>query len=68
MNKMTSHEEFCLEAADHFSAVRGRGAQRIRKDFPTMDEAKKYAAEFGDGRTMIYAITASGNSAHIINA
>lgn len=68
MTKMTSHEEYCLAAADHFSAVRGRGAQRTRKDFPTMEDAKKYAEEFGDKRTMIYAITASGNSAHIINA
>lgn len=66
--QQTTHETNCLMAAASFSAVRGRGAQRIRKDFSTFAEAKEYAAEHGDGRTMIYAVTEAGSSAHIINA
>jgi hypothetical protein len=63
------HETFCLANADHFTAARGRVAgQRTVEKFPSLEAAKAYAAEFGDGRTMIYAITASGNSAHITNA
>ena len=61
------HETFCLNTATHFVAVRGRGAQRTRKDCPTRDVAKAYAAEFGDKRTMVYAVNALGNSAHICN-
>ena len=62
------HEKFCFETATHFVAVRGRGEQRTRKDCPTMDAAKAYAAAFGDNRTMVYAVNANGNSAHICNA
>jgi hypothetical protein len=66
--QQTTHEANCLINAASFSAVRGRGAQRTRKDFPSFDAAKAYAAEHGDGRTMIYAVTETGSSAHIINA
>lgn len=65
---MTDHEKFCLENATHFSAVRGRGYKRSREDFNTFDAAKEFALQFNDGRTMIYAITESGSSAHIVNA
>lgn len=65
---MTSHETFCLENAAHFVAVRGRGAQRTREQVATLADARAYATGFGDGRTMIYAVTAAGNSAHIENA
>ena len=33
-----------------------------------MDDAKAYAATYGDKRTMVYAVNALGNSAHICNA
>jgi len=62
------HETFCLNTATHFVAVRGRGQQRTRKDCATMDDAKAYAATYGDKRTMVYAVNALGNSAHICNA
>lgn len=66
---MTPHEEFCLKTATSFSAVRGRTPrQRVRFDAVTMDAAIEYAAQFADGRTMIYAINDLGNSAHIRNA
>ena len=62
------HETYCNETATHFVAVRGRGHMRTRKDCATMDEAKAYGATYGDKRTMVYAVNALGNSAHICNA
>ena len=64
----TAHELNCLADAASFTAVRGRGAQRTRTEFASFDDAKAYAADFDDGRTMIYAVTFSGSSAHIMNA
>ena len=64
------HEQFCFDTATHFSAVRGRIAAgtRTREEFTSLEAAKEYADGHGDGRTMIYAINALGNSAHICNA
>jgi hypothetical protein len=69
-NNMTlnTHEQFCFDTAVKFTAVRGMGAKRTRKDFTTFDDAKEYAATFGDKRTMIYAVNDLGNNAHITNA
>ena len=65
----TNHETNCLQNADHFVAVRGRNpADRIRAEFNRMDQAEAFAATFADRRTMIYAVTAEGRSAHIKNA
>ena len=71
MKKQTEnqHEAFCLKTATHFVAVRGRTpAQRVRYPADTLEAAKAIGAGFGDGRTMIYAVNAMGNSAHICNA
>jgi hypothetical protein len=66
---MTGFEANCLAAADHFIACRGsKPATRIRARFDRMDQAEAFAASFGDGRTMIYAVTGLGHSAHITNA
>ena len=62
------HEIFCLENAVSFTAVRGVGRKRIRTEHATREDAEATAAKYGDGRTMIYAITDAGNSAHICNA
>lgn len=63
---MTSFEANCLAAADHFIACRGsKPATRIRARFDRIDQAEAFASTFGDSRTMIYAITAEGHSAHI---
>lgn len=62
------HEIFCLENAVSFTAVRGFGRKRIRTEHATREDAEAKASEYGDGRTMIYAITDAGNSAHICNA
>jgi hypothetical protein len=62
------HETFCLTNASIFTAVRGFGRNRTRTEHATRSEAEAEAAKHGDGRTMIYAITAQGNSAHICNA
>ena len=62
------HEAFCLATATHFVAVRGRTpSQRVRYEVETIAAAKAIGAGFGDGRTMIYAVNALGNSAHICN-
>jgi hypothetical protein len=34
----------------------------------TLPEAQAFGAAIGDGRTMIYAVTGLGHSAHITNA
>jgi len=66
---MTPHEEFCFNTAIYFTAVRGRTpSQRIKKQFKSLEDAKAFAAEFGDCRTMIYAVNELGNNAHICNA
>ena len=64
---LNSHEAFCLKTATHFSAVRGVGVKRTRQDFTSLEDAKTYAATFGDKRTMVYAINGMGNNAHIGN-
>ena len=69
MKPLTSHEEFCLKNAAHFVAACGRTPRdRTRRQFRTLPEAQAYGAGIGDGRTMIYAVTALGHSAHITNA
>jgi hypothetical protein len=69
ISALTSHEAFCLAKADHFVAVRGRTPRdRSRETFATLAAAEAFAATFGDSRTMIYAVTAEGRSAHIKNA
>lgn len=68
-NVLNDNEKSCLDNASYFTAVRGRTAsQRTRKQFDTLADAEKFASEFGDGRTMIYAVSVSGMSAHIGNA
>ncbi|MGL6208918.1 MAG: hypothetical protein ACRC14_03705 [Paracoccaceae bacterium] len=63
------HETYCLKTATHFVAVRGRTpSQRVRYETESLDDAKAIGAGFGDGMTMIYAVNALGNSAHICNA
>lgn len=64
----TSYEADCLAKAVSFTAVRGFGRNRTREDHPTIEAARASAAKHGDGKTMIYAITALGQSAHIENA
>lgn len=64
----TTHEQNCLDGADHFTAVRGRGAQRTVEKCDSLSMAEDIARGHGDGRTMIYAITPGGHSAHIKNA
>ena len=69
MKPLTTHEEFCLKNAAHFVAARGRTpSTRTRQQFATLFEAQAFGASIGDGRTMIYAVTPLGHSAHIINA
>ena len=67
--RLTTHEEFCLKNAAHFVAARRRRpATRTRQQFATLPDAQAFGAAIGDGRTMIYAVTTLGHSAHTINA
>lgn len=67
-NTLTEFDQHCLDNAILFTAVRGRRpSDRIRVEFDTLEDAKAYAATFGDGRTIIYAVTAKGRSASIAN-
>ena len=69
MKPLTAHEEFCLKNSVHFVAVRGRTpATRTQEQFATLPEAQAFGTRIGDGRTMIYAVTTLGLSAHITNA
>ena len=69
MKPLTTHEEFCLKNAAHGVAARGRKpATRTREQFETLPEAQAFGVKIGDGRTMIYAVTALGHSAHNTNA
>jgi hypothetical protein len=69
MTNLDSRQTFCLNNAVYFTAIRGRRpSTRTRMQFDTIEEAKQYAQQFGDGCTMIYAVTAKGSSDHIVNA
>lgn len=62
-------EQNVLAHAAYFTAIRGRSPlDRIRRQFDSIEAARAFAAEFGDGRTMIYAVTSAGRDAHICNA
>ena len=65
--KLNEYEAKCLQDAVSFTAVRGRGYNRTRAEFATYDDAVEHAAGFGDNRTMIYAVTGAGMTAHITN-
>jgi hypothetical protein len=65
---MTAYEQMCFDNATVFSAVRGNLTTRTRQEFASFADAQNYAATFDDKKTMIYAITAQGNNAHICNA
>lgn len=67
-SSLNPHEQECFDKAVLWTAVRGLARNRTRVECGSFDEAKKIAQEFGDGRTMIYAITETGLSAHICNA
>jgi hypothetical protein len=68
-NKRTDpHREYCLANAVLFTAIRGRNPRsRTRAEFSNIEDAKAYAANFGDKRTMIYAVTEKGEADHVMN-
>jgi len=66
---MTPHEKHCFENAAYFTTVRGRSpVNREKHRHLTFEQAQEYAKSWGDGRTMIYAVTGSGRDAHICNS
>lgn len=69
MSNLDKHQADCLANAIYFTAVRGRNPfTRIRIEFPMLEDAKAYGSSYGDGCTMIYAVTAKGHADHITNA
>lgn len=69
MENLDTRQAYCFANAAYFTAIRGRDPRsRSRLEFASFDEAQKYARQFSDGRTMIYAVTAKGCSDHIANA
>jgi hypothetical protein len=67
-NDLTEFDQHCLNNAILFTAIRGRRpADRTRVEFDTLEEAKAYGQSFGDGRTIIYAVTVKGRSTPIAN-
>ena len=59
MAALTSHEAYCLANAARFVAVRGRTPRdRTRAEFDCLEAAREFAGQHGDGRTMIYGVTA----------
>lgn len=64
---LNPHELHCLENAVRFVAVRGKTTTRVRLEFSSMEEAEDFAKQFNDGKTMIYAITATDAASHIKN-
>lgn len=66
INTIDDFDQHCLDNAVMFTAIRGRQpADRLRTEFPSLEEAKAFAAQYGDGRTLIYAVTKQGRSAPI---
>jgi len=65
---LNAHEQHCFDNAAHFVAVRGRvRSTRTRKTFANFQSAENYGAAFGDGKTMVYAVTSEGRDAHVAN-
>jgi len=63
------YEQAILARANRFTTIRGMNPRtRIRAEHASLAEAREWAKAYGDGRTMIYAITAEGRDAHIENA
>jgi hypothetical protein len=68
MQNLEPHQAYCLANAAYFTAVRGRRpATRTRIEFPTLEAAQEYATGFGDGCTMIYAVTRREQYDHLFN-
>ena len=66
--QFTNAQKYCFNNAEYFTACRGRRMLALCYVFDTFSEAKHFAQLQADGRTMIYAVTATGRDAHICNA
>lgn len=65
---LAAYEADIRNRAEYYTAVRGFGGNRTRAEFKTLDEARAAAATFGDRKTMIYAVAASGQSVLVLKA
>jgi len=66
---LTDFDQHCLDNAAYYTAVRGRNPMtRIRQQFDSLNAAKRFASQWADGSTIIYAVTAQGRAAPILTA
>lgn len=63
----TDYEKYIYDQRTHFVCVRGRGAKRVRQKCDTELDVLDFVTQFGDNRTMVYAVNKIGSSAHICN-
>lgn len=64
---VTDYEHYIYKNADHFTVARGRGFNRTIEKADCFTDALKIAKRYNDGKSMIYAVTSEGRSAHIAN-
>jgi hypothetical protein len=65
---IAKYEKYCIDNAAYFTAIRGYGFKRQRREFALLHQAIAWAQAQGDGRTMVYAVTANENSALVMTA
>ena len=66
-NTVEELDQYCINNAVMFTVIRGRSPfNRIRKEFATLENAKAFAEQFSDGRSLIYAVTKIGRCAPIL--
>lgn len=66
-NTVEELDQHCINNAVMFTVIRGRSPfNRIREEFATLNDAKAFAEQFADRRSLIYAITAAGRCAPVM--
>ena len=63
----TDYEKKIYEERTHFVCVRGRGRNRVRETCNTELDVLDFVTQYGDNRTMVYAVNEHNSSAHICN-
>lgn len=67
MKFATSYEEKIFNEATYFVCVRRVRGTKFRQEIASFDMAPEVGAQFGDKRTMVYAVNQMGSAAHICN-
>lgn len=65
---LEEYEQYCKDNAKYFRAVRGsKPSNRVKTNHKSFELVQRYAAQFGDKRTMVYAVTKDDECRHICN-